>query len=161
MASGKSTVGRQLANVIEYKFLDLDDNIEDVSGLTIPEIFSTMGEPGFREMERHALDSTAALQDVVVAVGGGALANKHSLHFALQHGTVVFLSASTEVLTERLSRTDNRPLIRKHGSNLDAYVRDKLAQRLPYYQEAHFTVETDGKSPGQLSSEIASLIRAV
>lgn len=161
MGSGKSTVGRKLAKQLGLTFLDLDANIENVTGLSIPDIFSNVGEEGFRQIERHALDATASSRNTVIAVGGGALITRGSMHFAREHGTVVYLEASPEVLAERLGRDRNRPLVQKHASDLLAYVKDKLSERQPVYRQAHYTVDTSGKLPAQLSSEIAALVRVV
>lgn len=158
MASGKSTVGRLLATKLQYDFLDLDENIEDVTGQRIAEIFDTVGESGFRSIEKHALDATATKRKTVIALGGGAVVSNVSLHFAKSHGIVVYLRASVQVIVERLKTSSERPLVSKNANVIDDYVRDTINERSVFYEAADVVVDVDAKVPDEIANEIVSVI---
>ena len=153
MASGKSTVGPRLARRLGYRFLDLDDAVEQRAGRTIPRLFAEEGETAFRVHEAAALRATGEDEEVVVALGGGALVDAANRAWALAHGTVVFLDVPPEVLARRLqtSRRD-RPLLRDQEGrplgehDLAARVRTLLGARRACYTEAHLTVEAGGSA---------------
>ena len=113
MGSGKTTLGRMLADRMQWTFVDLDDNIESMSGMTIPNLFAEKGEMFFRDMESRALKEASMISECVVALGGGALLRAENLHQVLQNGTVVYLRLTEQAVMDRLSkiRSDARPLL--------------------------------------------------
>lgn len=139
MGSGKSTLGAEIAGVLAYAFVDLDSHIEESVGQSIPDIFDEKGEPEFRRLERKALAESYAWSRVVIAVGGGALAQIQNMEEALQNGLVVYLSASVQTLLRQLSGSDTiRPLLED-----DLDFGDLMARRESVYQKAHITFSVD------------------
>ena len=102
MGCGKSTVGRKLATAVGYDFVDLDQRVCEIAGMTIPEIFATQGEEAFRQLERQALEEMADRCDVVVATGGGAPCYGDNMERFMALGTTVYLKMSPTALRDRL-----------------------------------------------------------
>lgn len=152
MASGKSSVGSELARRLGWEFLDLDARIESREGKTVPEIFRESGESGFRMAETAALRDllTGSLsRDSVVALGGGAFVQEQNREL-LRQWPSVFLEAPAEELWRR-SLTDGveRPLRQDPEQFARLY-----AERLPFYREASVIVETHGKPLASICAEI-------
>lgn len=152
MGSGKTTVGKVLADFLGCPFMDLDDLVVKKAGKSIPDIFAQDGEPAFRELEAQILRKTVAKyaeSTAVLALGGGAVLAPASA--ALLHGKTVciYLRATLETLLARLEgETAGRPLA-------DASFAGRLASREPIYEEtAHVIVDTDGLSPDEVADEI-------
>ena len=154
MGSGKTTIGTLLARQLAWRFVDLDDRIEETSGLTIPEIFERFGETAFRQIEadqlRAALGRAAELKEATVfAVGGGTYAQPGCPEFLRAAGIpVLWLDSPVEVLLARCMTMTGRPLFRDENS-----FRALYAQRLPSYQLADFRVDSSGE-PAQVVAEI-------
>ena len=155
MGSGKSTVGPILANVLGLRAFDLDVDVARRAGAPVAAFFAAHGEPAFRALEADALRATAALDGVVVATGGGALAREPNLSWALDHGTVVYLRLPAAALADRLARSRNvRPLLlgpdgeRLSADALLARVAALLEAREPFYLRAHAIVDADLRSIG-------------
>ena len=152
MASGKSSVGRELARRLDWDFVDLDTRIESRERQTIPEIFRDRGESGFRLAETSALrDLTGSLQrNTVVALGGGTFAQPNNREL-LRSWPSVFLQVPLHELWRRsLEDPTERPLRR---DNLSEFAR-LYESRLPFYRQATMTVVTSGKDPASLCLEI-------
>lgn len=152
MGSGKSTVGRLLADALGCPFLDLDDLIVKKAGKSIPEIFAEDGEPAFRQMEARLLRQTVEKygeNTVVLSLGGGAVTTPASASLLHEKTVCIYLRASLETLLRRLSgETAGRPLA-------DNSVASRLAEREPVYEKtAHVTVDTDGLTPEEVTDEI-------
>jgi shikimate kinase len=116
MGSGKTTIGRLLAQRLGWKFADLDDEIEAAFSVTIAEIFATRGEPEFRRMEaemlRHHVRSIERGRPHVLALGGGAFAQPENRELALQNGIAFWLDCPFETVERRVAPTSHRPLAR-------------------------------------------------
>ena len=152
MGSGKTTVGRVLADALGCLFLDLDDLIVKKAGKTIPEIFAQDGEPAFRQLEARLLRQTVekyAESTVVLALGGGAVTTPASATLLHEKTVCIYLRATLETLLQRLSgETAGRPLA-------DDAMAGRLAAREPLYEEtAHVIIDTDGLSPDEVADEI-------
>ncbi len=157
MASGKSSVGRELARRLGWEFVDLDARIESREGQTIPEIFRDRGEPGFRLAETSSLQdllSESMLCNHVVALGGGAFVQERNREL-LREWPSVFLEAPVSELWQR-SLTDGieRPLRRDPERFAQLY-----AERLPFYRQASVTVVTSGKDLASICTEIESRLQ--
>jgi len=157
MASGKSSVGPELARRLGWEFVDLDTRIESRLGKTIPEIFRESGEPGFRLVETAALQDllTRSLhRDSVVALGGGAFVQEKNREL-LRHWPTVFLDAPVDELWRRsLSDGVERPL--RHDREQFARLH---AERLPFYRESSLTVTTHGKLVASICAEIEEALQ--
>lgn len=146
MGCGKSTLGKALARRCELDFIDLDDYIENRAGKKIRQIFADDGEAAFRDLERRMLRevSEGKGRDVVVACGGGTPCFAGNMELMQSRGLTVLLSASEERLFERLKRgRHKRPLIAAlDDDELEKFVRQQLAARMPYYSRAAETFDS-------------------
>lgn len=141
--------------------MDLDERIETKIGTSIATFFAREGEQAFRRLESESLKETASLSAVVIAVGGGALCSEHNLAWALTNGTVVYLEVGTGYLVGRLRKEQmKRPmLLDDQGKPLDEEtvterITKLLESRIPFYSQAHLTVNTDNKSLSAIAREI-------
>jgi shikimate kinase len=156
MGSGKTTIGRALARQIGWRFVDLDERIEQRAGLTIPAIFDRLGEVVFRQMEHEALrdalgESAERAQATVVALGGGTFAQPANAMLLQEEGCpVVWLRCPPEVLLERCALVTNRPLFRDEASFLALYQ-----QRLPFYEQAPHRVHSEGEPAAAVEQILA------
>ncbi len=148
MGVGKSYLGRRLAEALSFPFIDLDEDIAEKAGCSIPEFFRTNGEAAFRQWEASCLRTTATRLDAVVATGGGAPCFQRNMDWMNENGLTVFLHATTQVLAERLlPELHRRPLLKGLSEqSLPFFIEQKLADRMPFYQQAHFqlSVAADG-----------------
>ncbi|MEP7268860.1 MAG: shikimate kinase [Saprospiraceae bacterium] len=142
MGSGKSTLGKILAEKLAFTFIDLDNVIEKLVGKTIPEIFSTSGELHFREIEQQALYQMISEQSVVIATGGGAPCFFDNMTWMNAQGTTIYLNCSVETLANRLkSEQGLRPLITGFDlEELKVFIRRKLDERSPVYHQCRLHV---------------------
>lgn len=142
-SSGKSTLGRSLARLLHYEFLDLDKRIETREGLTISELFAIKGEAYFRQAESDVLKSLPVQAALVVSTGGGVPCFFDNLAHIKAHGLSVFLDLPPTLLAQRMlhSRKDDRPLYRKTDpDDLLATLQATYENRLPYYRQADIIV---------------------
>ncbi len=152
MGSGKTTVGKPLAKALGLRFVDMDAHIVETQHKTIADLFETLGEAGFRALERDTLAELCAQDDLVVATGGGAPCFFDNMEAMNRAGTTIYLKVSPEGLAARLKYgRDKRPLLRgKSDEELLAYIRSSLAAREPFYAQARVTVDCDGYSDAQV-----------
>jgi shikimate kinase len=112
MGSGKSTVGKRLASRLHLPFVDADHEIEQAAGLSISEIFARFGEAEFRDGERRVIARLIDGRAKVVATGGGAFMQDETRTLILERATAIWLDADLDVLADRVSRRDGRPLLK-------------------------------------------------
>lgn len=155
MASGKSRVGRCLAERMERPFVDTDALIAERAGKTISEIFEQDGEPTFRKMEREVVEELAASEEPkVISLGGGALSQDSIVTAIRKSGLLIRLWAAPEVLSERIGRKNTRPLMA--GLNDEerlAKIKTMLADRERWYSKADFSVESSNEFSEQHVAE--------
>ena len=158
MGSGKSVTGRRLAALLGFTFLDLDEQIQKKTGLTIPEIFSKEGETFFRDRESEILKDASKGDLRVVATGGGAVLRSSNVELMRVTGKTVFLETSPGILWDRVRDKKDRPLL--HSGQPQEKLLEIYAYRLPIYKgAADLTVNTDGKTAAAVAEEIQELIR--
>ena len=152
MGSGKTTIGRRIAERIGFEFVDTDRFIEMRHGLSVTEIFARQGEPAFREMERNILSDLQKFDYAVISTGGGLPCYGDNMNVMLSCGKVVYLKTSPQALARRLLRSHTeRPLIKGMTENeLQQYITEKLAEREPFYRRAQFVVQTESFSMDEL-----------
>ncbi|HEX2098054.1 MAG TPA: shikimate kinase [Rubrobacteraceae bacterium] len=155
MGSGKSTVGRMVADELSWEFLDTDQAVAKRVGYSIPEIFDLLGEPHFRELERQELiDALDGPKERVVSFGGGVVLDPRN-RAQLMEVPAVFLWEDADVLYRR-TRGPGRPL---RGANFEDFSR-RYAERLPYYLEvASLQIEPHGRPPLRVADEIVEWMR--
>ena len=157
MGSGKTTIGTLLARQLAWRFVDLDDRIEEAARMRISEFFERFGEPAFRALEADQLKSvlgraTEIKEAIVLALGGGTYAQQGAPEFLRAQGIpVIWLDASIESLLERCMTMTGRPLFRDESS-----FRALHAQRLPSYQLADYRVDSSA-DPALVVAEILRL----
>jgi len=153
MGSGKTTIGKKLANYLKYEFIDLDKLIESRAGMSIVSYFELHGEGAFRELERDILQKTVFPENVIIATGGGAPCFGDNMEWMNKNGLVAYLSLSPKALASRLehSKTD-RPLIRHlKGDELIDFISAKLQDREVFYNQAKFVVSASDLTAERLS----------
>ena len=133
MGVGKTTIGRQLASILDYEFLDSDREIEQRTGASIPWIFDMEGEEGFRRREQAIIDELTARPGIVLATGGGAVIKPENRDHLKQRGIVVYLKAELDELLARTRNDKNRPLLQTEDPRTRLQV--LLEQREPWYLE--------------------------
>jgi len=140
MGAGKSSVGRRLAARLGVPFFDADIEIEKAAGMTIPEIFSSRGEPYFRAGEARVIARLLDAGPQVLATGGGAFMHPGTREVIRQRGISVWLRAEHDVLMRRVKRRADRPLLQ--GGDPAETLRRLTAERSPTYAEADLMVES-------------------
>jgi shikimate kinase len=152
MGTGKSTVGRLVADALHFTFLDTDDVIVGRAGKSIAEIFEQNGEPAFRELERGLVEELRSRQRTVMSTGGGLPANEGNLASLKSHALIVCLWASPEKIWARVRNQTHRPLLRE--TDPLAKIRKLLADRERYYRQADVLVNTDLRSIREVSMQV-------
>ena len=155
MGSGKSSIGRILALKLGFHLIDTDAMVVEAAGMQITEIFAQHGEDAFRRYETQVLGWLLErnARSMIIATGGGIVTRPENLPLLHQLGFVVGLTASEEVLFDRVSRNHGRPLL--HTPNPRETLSQLLALRAPLYDAAaDFMVETSAKSHAQVADEI-------
>jgi len=148
MGSGKSSVGKRLAQALDLPFRDADDEVETAAGRSIPEIFEQLGEPAFRDGERRVIARLLEGPPIVLATGGGAFMNAETRELIKARSISVWLKADLPILAKRVARKENRPLL--NGKDPMAVLTEQAAVRYPAYAQADITVET-GDTAHQVS----------
>lgn len=160
---GKSTVGRLLAQALEWDFADTDALIEAAVGKSIAEIFASAGEAAFRELESQAIDQTLARRGCVMAVGGGAVVRRRNRERLQRAACCVWLKADPEELQRRVAgdaagQNSRPPLTAAAGVEEMCQV---LAERRALYEAlAHQVVDTGGRTPDEVAQEILARLHA-
>jgi shikimate kinase len=147
MGAGKSTIGALLAQRLGWNFLDIDTVIESRAGKTVAEIFARQGEAAFRALEAEAIREQSRRENLVLALGGGAVETESTREFlaTLSQACVVFLDAPLEILVARCLAQPSaaeRPVL----ADREGLLR-RFEARLPYYRGAHLTIATAALTP--------------
>lgn len=156
MGVGKSSVGRKLAMLLELPFTDADDEIEDAAKMPIPEIFERYGEPSFRDGERRVIARLIEGAQGVIATGGGAFCDADTRALILDKGIAVWLDADVDTLLDRVSRKDNRPLLR--GGDPREILTRLRVEREPFYAQAPIHVRSE---TGPHQRTIMTILQAI
>jgi shikimate kinase len=157
MGVGKSSVGRQVADLLHFTFLDTDDVIEARAGKSVQAIFEQHGEPVFRDWERRIVDELTRRTKTVIATGGGLPANEANLASLKTHALVVCLWASPEKLYERVRGQSHRPLLNEPDPL--AKIHQLLAAREPYYRQADVLINTGFRSVREVAVQVIHQFR--
>jgi len=155
MGSGKSSVGRILAERLGYELVDTDALLEERAGAPIPRIFREQGEPAFRAMESQVLAAVADRRRSVIATGGGAPAHPPNRTFFTRGDAVFHLRVSLKAARERTGENADRPLLAQDPES----VRRLYQGRQSVYEELGQSVDTDGKTPDDVADEVMRLLR--
>lgn len=145
MGAGKTTVGKQLADDLGLMFYDLDWYITSRMHRTVAQIFEESGEEGFRKMEHNMLHEVAEFENVVLSCGGGTPCFFDNMDYLNRQGETVYLKATPEVLYAHLKmgKTVRPLLLNKTPEEVEAFVKEQLAQREPYYLKAKHVLDVN------------------
>ncbi|WP_299123265.1 shikimate kinase [uncultured Winogradskyella sp.] len=160
MGSGKSTIGKELATLLNFRFLDLDDYISDKENASISEVFKTKGEIYFRKKEsKYLKELIESSENLVLALGGGTPCYGNNLDIVTnnQNVTLFYLKLSIPNLAKRLfNERAKRPLIShlKSEEDLLEFIGKHIFERVQYYNKAHFTIASDNKSKQDILEEV-------
>ncbi len=157
MGTGKSSVGRKLADILDMEFVDTDDMIERDTGKKISRIFSEDGEPAFREIEKKAVRMVSLLNNFVIATGGGVVKDPGNMEELERNSLIVCLKASPLEIRRRVSESSARPLL-----NVEDPVKaiEKIAsERENLYARCDFSIDTTGLKPEESAEKIVCMIR--
>ena len=152
MGSGKSTVGRLVAQDLDFQFVDTDSLIEERAGISVAEIFATEGEAAFRQLERETILGLAKKERLVIATGGGAIMDPENLASLKSHALVVCLWANAESIHERTKHQTHRPLLQ--GEDPLGAIRTMLAEREPVYKQADVIVNTELRPQREVVAQV-------
>jgi len=152
MGTGKTTVGRLLAERLDLAFTDMDDCIVERAGKTIPAIFADDGEPAFRALEREVVIDLSARGGLVIATGGGVVLNPDNIRDLGATGLLVALTATPDVILERLRHDTGRPLL--SAGDKGEKIRTLLASRQHLYNAIPLRIDTDALTSGAVARRI-------
>ena len=158
MATGKSRVGRRLAEVLGRTFVDTDSLVEAAAGRTVAQVFAAEGEAGFRARERAAVEEACRVSDAVIATGGGTLVDPENRRRLMAAGAVVCLSASPQEILRRIPDAASRPLLASANGDRLARVEALLAERAAAYGSATHQVDTTGLSVDEVVARVRALV---
>jgi shikimate kinase len=149
MGSGKTTVGKLLAEKLGYSFIDMDAHIEEKYFKSVSEIFAKLGEQEFRKLEKNCLCEIAEFENVVISTGGGTPCFFNNMEYMNAHGLTIYLKLSAKELANRLehSREGKRPLLAdRKGEELIQFISEGLAWREPFYIQAGLSVNSEDEN---------------
>lgn len=156
MGSGKSTVGKILAEKLEMKFLDTDLEIEKEQGRSVQDIFSEKGEEYFRKLENEMSKKLSTENNTIISTGGGIILNKENIEYLKKDGVVFFLDVAKKTLYKRLISSKGRPLL--EGDELWSKINNVLGERLERYKSsADFIVKVGNEIPYETMEDIKKL----
>ena len=158
MGSGKSTVGRIVANSLFLNFLDSDEEIEKKTGASIDWIFDLEGEEGFRKRETKVLEEIVKQNSHVVATGGGIVLSQHNRDLLGARGVVIYLETPIDVQVERTSKDDNRPLLQNGDPKKILTKLNKERENL-YKEVSDHIIPTKDKSSQSVADEIINVVK--
>ncbi|MEX1038436.1 MAG: shikimate kinase [Acidimicrobiia bacterium] len=157
MGSGKTTVGRLVADATGTEFRDTDAEVETRAGMTIADLWAEGGEELFRSIEADVIVEAARRDSGVVATGGGAVTNPATRALISSSGMVIWLRAQPGELVDRLTGLEGRPLL-DASDDLEATLRDLAIRRSGSYRSlADHTLDVDGRTPEGIAAEIEGL----
>ena len=156
---GKTTIGKALAEKLNYEFADLDQLIEKNEGISISDFFKEKGEHQFREVEQAVLSKTISYPKAVISCGGGTPCFHDNMDFMLNNGTTIYLEVSEDKLVNRLSNaTNERPLLNDHENDLRERIALLMEERKKDYERAHLIIENSGNEEATIEKILIALL---
>lgn len=152
MGAGKTAIGRKVAALLDLPFIDSDQEIEQVSRMTIPELFERYGEPEFRALEQRVIQRVLETGPQVLSTGGGAFMNAQTRGLIAAQAVSIWLKADLDVLFARVAKKQNRPLLKTEDPK--ATLRRLMDERYPVYAEANVTVYTRDERKDVIVGEV-------
>jgi shikimate kinase len=158
MGAGKTAIGRKVAGELGLPFIDSDHEIETVSRTTIPDLFQLYGEAEFRALEQRVILRLLEGGPQVLSTGGGAFMNEQTREAVAANGVSVWLKADLDVLMERVSKKQNRPLLK--NADPRAVMQNLMDARYPVYALADVTVATRDERKEVIAEEVLAALAA-
>ena len=160
MGSWKSTVSKLLASKLHQNLIDIDKDIQDITGLPISGIFEFYGEQGFRNMESKYFEEICKGTGSIISTGGGVVLNKNNREILKSRGITFYLKTSAENLSHRIKNFVNRPLLDcKSKTSISNQLDLLLSEREDYYlSSSAYVIETDESNPQDIAENIADII---
>jgi shikimate kinase len=158
MGTGKTAIGRIVARLLGYQFVDTDQMVEEATGMTINQIFRKHGEVRFRSEEALAVQRLKGSKKTVIATGGGIVLDPQNVGILKENGIFVLFTTQPEVILERVSRRNTRPLLAK-GKTLENINKLLNDRRDEYYSCADVVVDTSYSSMEESAEKIVKIIR--
>ncbi|MBZ9678294.1 shikimate kinase [Mesorhizobium sp. ES1-1] len=152
MGAGKTAIGRKVATMLSLPFVDSDQEIESVSRMTVPELFERYGEGEFRALEQRVILRVLENGPQVLSTGGGAFMNAQTREAIAAHGVSVWLKAELDLLMERVSKKQNRPLLK--SADPRAVLERLMGERYPVYAISDVTVPTRDDRKEIIAAEV-------
>lgn len=152
MATGKTEVGRILAERLGRDFFDVDDDIVKTTGMSIDKIFEDFGEDFFRDLESNVIQKISEKTDLVIATGGGSMLRAENVENLKRSGVLVCLLASPEEILRRVGDERHRPLL--NVKDRLATIREMMGKRSPYYNLSDIMINTEGKNTNETAQEV-------
>lgn len=167
MTSGKSTLGKILANVLGWNFYDLDKEIELAEKLKVTEIFETKGEKYFREIETEKLKQLSEGNNLIISLGGGTIVSDENVNFIKQSGKLIYLKVEPEIIYTRIKKKTDRPLFKKFvlaENSKEEFIKkitSMLDEREPYYKRADLIFNVDNSPIGMTVDRLAKITNRI
>ena len=158
MGTGKTSLGKLLAEKLGRGFVDIDQKIEQDVGLSIPQIFEKYGEKYFRELEKKTVEEITQRRNLVIATGGGTVKDEENLRLLKNSGVIVCLTTEPEEIFRRTERRGERPVLDSDDDRL-ATIKKLLNERQKFYMQADYTIDTTDWSPLQIMNDICKHFR--
>ena len=155
MATGKTSVGKRLAEILGLEFVDMDASIEAEENASIPQIFAERGEPAFRELESRMVKRIMGRTGMVVSTGGGTVVNPRNMADLKSCGFVVALTADIPSILRRAGSGEGRPMLQAGGGREDR-IRELLHQRAPFYAQADMAIDTSSLTVEDVAMKISA-----
>ena len=157
--SGKSTLGKIIAEKLNYHFIDLDEAISQQQGKSINALFDEFGEEGFRKIEQQLLVNTLFLTETVIACGGGTPCYSDNIDFLLRNGTVIYFEVDEAILLERMvNNTAERPLFKgKTKEEIATHITNLLNVRKEFYERANITIKNNNEKESAITAVLNAL----
>lgn len=153
MGAGKSSVGKKLAEkLVNYSFVDIDEQIEEQEGMKISEIFQDKSEEYFRQVETNIIQKFSNMKNQIISLGGGAFENKQNRQCLFNTGIVFYLYASVDILYDRIKEQKNRPLLLCESPKKK--LEELLILRENNYKKSNVIIDTSYKSIDEITDEI-------
>jgi shikimate kinase len=157
MGTGKTSVGKSIADTLKMRLVNTDDLIEKKEGMPINEIFSKRGEPYFRKLEREVVKGISKGENSIIDAGGGIVINEVNVKDLKGNGIIFCLNAEPEEILRRTKKYTHRPLLNVDGPL--AEIKNLLNKRKEYYKRADYQIDTNGKNAEEVAKEIIEIYK--